>query len=147
MLRASMYGNKTAGNILSKCGFYKEEAYLTDKDYVEMCDIWSSNRLYDGGFCDVIRGEEDCRLIPRKNMRVFEFMYCSYYCPPDSDGFGSEKEFSSQYYDEFFMKLDIKSEAPEEILAALRRNEEIRKSYWNTQKYSDKRKYNRSVWE
>lgn len=143
--RAAVYGNPDAKAILDRCSYYKDHAYIPYKYYVDRRTsqpYWSSNLFYNAGFCDIIRGKEDCGLIFHKDYGYFEFYYVSYYVSPDEDGFGSEIEYESVFYDEFFREIPVRCNAPqEEVLLALKKVEAEREAFWEKQEDCSKRKY------
>lgn len=137
IIRAAVYGNLKAKAILDQCSYYKERALIPYKYYVEdetsEC-FWLSEKYYTAGLCDIIRGKEDCGLIFHKKDGYFEFYYVSYYESADEGGFGSEIEYTSVFYDEFFKQLPIRDDASkEEIMIGLKINEKEREAFWNNQ--------------
>ena len=149
MIRAALYGNEKAAAVLEKCFIYKTLAFIPYKLYVydrASEPFWSSEMFYDAGFCDIIRKKEDCGLVIHKKLGYIEFYYVSYYEPPDEDGFGSETEYESVYYDEFFRRLPLRSNATaDEILRALKKADVEREAYWKAQADRDERKYKRAL--
>lgn len=133
LVRAAMYGNEKAIKHIENCGCYKRKASIPYDFYLGVCstvNFRGSNFLCDGGFSDIPPGENDCYLERYGN--EYQFSYLSYYDSADSDGYGAESEYSSIWYDEFFMKKQNGN--PKE-------NERIREEYWEKQIDRDVRKY------
>jgi len=136
VVRSAMYGYDNAQTVVDKCSFYKEKAYLSHNFYMsgEAMALWGSNTLREIGLVDILQDKIDCRLRFDKRTGCFIFSYMSDYEPPDEDGYGSETEYKSVYYDEFFMKIDVKPKSSIcEIEQALTKNEIIRNEYWKSQ--------------
>lgn len=149
MIRAALYGNEKAATVIESCYIYKILAFIPYKLYVSTPTaepFWSSEMFYDAGFCDIIRKKEDCGLVIHKKLGYIEFYYVSDYEPPDEDGFGSETTYESVYYDEFFKRLPICSNATaDDIHQALKKAEAEREAYWKGQADRDERKHNRTL--
>ncbi len=137
IVRAAIYGNKTAEDLLEKCRIYKEKATLPYNFYSGNKDqilIWSSNSFRATGFPDIIPNHESCGLICHQDVGIMEFYYVSFYDPPDEDGFGMETEYEYILLDEFFkiLPVAVNTRGPV-ILTALKKNEEERENYWKNQ--------------
>lgn len=145
IIRAAVYGNPKAKAILDKCSYYKNKAYIPYRYYVGQSTpypFWSSELFYKAGFCDIIRGMEDCGLIFYKSYGYQKFYYVSDYEPSDEDGFGSETKYSSVFYDEFFREIPVHCDAPhEEVLFGLKKVEAEREAFWTNQENCGSRKY------
>lgn len=145
IIRAAIYGNEKAKEIMDKCPYYKEFACIPYKFYEDeegKQNIWSSNSLRYGGICDIPKKREDCDLEFDKKLGHIRFCYVSHYESPDDDGYGMEMDYDFIYYDEFFAELDINSESSrEERIKALLKNEKAREAYWKTQPDCERRKY------
>ena len=149
IIRAAVYGNLKAKKILDRCLYYKDKAYIPYEYYVECKtskSYWSSESFYKAGLCDIIRGKEDCGLIFHKDEGYFEFYFVSYYEPPDDDGFGSEVEYTSVFYDEFFNRLPVGYDASrKEIEFGLKKIEEEREIFWREHSKQHKRRRRNNV--
>lgn len=149
VIRAVVYGHPKAKAILDRCPYYKDKAYIPYKFYTASRTtepFWSSDLFYKAGFCDVIRGSEDCGLSFHRDDGYFDFYYVSDYEPPDEDGFGSETEYTSVFYDEFFRKIPVRCNAThQEVLLGLKKVEAAREAFWKAQADCSQRKYAASL--
>lgn len=147
--RAAVYGHPKAKAILENCPYYKNKAYIPYKFYTASRTtepFWSSDLFYKAGLCDIIRGVEDCGLSFHRDDGYFDFYYVSDYEPPDEEGFGSNSEYTSVFYDEFFRKIPVPSNATrQEILLGLQKVEASREAFWNAQADCSQRKYTASL--
>lgn len=149
LIRAAVYGHPTAKAVLNRCPYYKEAAYIPYKYYTEpktSKSFWVSNLLYKAGINEIIREQLDCWLVFYKDYGYFKFRYSSYYEPPDEDGFGSETEYESVFYDEFFRKIPVDCNASqEEVLLGLKKLDSERDEYWSNNSHAKNRKYIKSL--
>ena len=146
IIRAAIYGNKIALMLTEKCPIYKDCAgldyYLYFKPKNNIKRLWTSDLLREAGFIDILKHKEDCGLVYHYQHGYFRFFYMSDYEPPDEEGFGSEIEYDSVYYDEFFKILPVNVNASEgEVLDALNRLTNERETYWKNKSNSAERKY------
>lgn len=149
LVRAALYGNEQAGQMVERWPYYKSDAYISYDMFTSkkhpFKKIWTSNFLWKIGLIDIPGGYEDCGLTVYGDKGYFDFWYVDNYFPPDEDGFGAEWDYSSIYYDEFFCRLPVNSE--EGIPDALKTLEKVREEYWNDPARNAKeRKYRKRLW-
>lgn len=144
LVRAALYGNEKAKNLIDCCPYYKQKSYIPDKllegDEKARMDFWDSDSLWEIGLVDMPRGCTDCRLWYDRRRGCFVVMYVEDYIPADEYGFGAEWDYDYIYLDEFFYRLPIKKE--QDIQEQLMILEKEREAFWKHPRHdAPRRKY------
>lgn len=141
IVRAAVYGHEKAKELLDKCAYYKEHAYIPYKHYVKedsQLPIWPINDLYDAGLCDMIRDEEGCQLYFDQSVEYIRLIYASYSCSADDDGFGAETVYESVFFDEFFKRIPIlRDPIKNETVFGLEQVKAEREAFWKARRQQD----------
>ncbi len=144
LVKASLYGNESAGKLIDKCPYYKKKAYIPGEvlagDGKESVKFWSSDSLWEIGLTDTKRNCTDCSFYYDKKKNCFVLMYVSDYEPPDEDGFGAEWEYENIYFDEFFCRVPAtgQEDIPKQLLVL----EKEREAFWKNPRHdAPNRKY------
>lgn len=148
LVRAALYGNEKAGELVDRCPYYKEKSYMPYKLLAggeeEVIKFWDSDSLWEIGLLDMERGCTDCSFRYVRKSGCFVLTYVADYEPPDEDGFGAEWEYGHIYFDEFFCRIPVGKE--EDIPEQMRILEKEREAFWNAPLHdAPNRKYRRRV--
>lgn len=146
LVRAALYGNDEAAQMIERWPFYKKNAFLPYNMLAGRGNfskkLWASNFLWKIGFIDMIRDCQDCGINFHFAEKYFDFWYVDSYCPADDDGYGAEWDYASIFYDEFFCRIPTRerNKIPEE----LKKLERKRQQYWDDPAHkASERKYHR----
>lgn len=144
LVKASLYGNEAAGELVEKCPYYKKKSYIPNKllsgSRENGMQFWSSDSLWEIGLVDMERGCTDCSFYFDRESKCFILTYVSDYEPPDEDGFGAEWEYENIYFDEFFCRVPVtrQEDIPKQILVL----EKEREAFWKNPRHNaPNRKY------
>lgn len=148
LVRAALYGNEKAGELVDRCPYYKTRSYipynLLTGDGEESIELWDSDSLWKIGLLDMERGCTDCSFCYVRRKGCFVLTYVADYEPPDEDGFGAEWDYEKIYFDEFFCRVPVRNE--EDIPGQLRILEREREAFWRDPLHdAPNRKYRRRV--
>jgi len=123
------------------CGLLKAKTSQVGSLSSELHSSYALNRM---GLLDVFHNHSEYGLHSLTEDGVYAAYYQSGYTPADSDGFGREDDYASEFYDEFFAILKARNMAGAIQLAA--RNRQRREEYWSDPDHdSENRKY-RQLW-
>lgn len=109
LVRAAVYGNGNANLLVENCLYYQRKATIPYTFYTgqasQSISIWESDSLWSIGVIDMVRGKTDCRITFCREKGYYDFTYVDSYESADETGFGSEWEYESVYYNEFFCRI------------------------------------------